>query len=187
MAYQHQRRLVAHWQGIKLNEKPLNAATKLVAVYLASNIRSDGEFANSWFHPGNAIAEELGLNRSTAYKALGNLLAAGVFDCETMNSRGLRLYSLALECPEGCNDKDHYTPLEKTARDGFTAHRLPRLESPHTDNQSAVKADTSVRQKHTETRHWETDLPHTYKELLNKELDRDIDNQIIWTNSKLST
>ena len=179
MTFQHLNRLVAHWHSVTLPDKNgelkgLNASDKLVAVYLAANLRSDGEWANSFYHSGEALAEELDLNRSTAYKALGRLITAGVFDCRTINKEGLRAYSLTLDCPPGCFESKHYTKLERVGRDGFTAHQKTTLGEPIADKQPAVKADSGVRQNHTATRLTPATEPHTYREL-NKQTNKELD------------
>lgn len=112
MAYQHSNRLTAHWQP-----KDLTLGAKAVAQYLASNIQAQGEWAGRYFHSGEKLAEALGISLKTAYKAIGQLIAVGLFEVETIH-RGsrLRTYSLALECPNDCQDPNHYTELEKSVR-----------------------------------------------------------------------
>ena len=177
MTFQHYNRLVSHWHNIKLTNdkgetlldkqgqpKPLTLASKSIAQHLAANLRSDGEWANSWYHTGEALAEELGINRSTAYIAIKHLLNSRVFDCRIINKEGLRAYSLLIECPEDCQDPNHYTELEKVARDGLT-----KPGETIGDKQRLVKPDTERRIAQTATHLSETDSPHTYRESINKQ------------------
>jgi hypothetical protein len=187
MTFHHYNRLVSHWHDVRLKNdkgetlfdkqgqpKPLTLAAKSIAQHLAANLRSDGEFANSWYHTGEAIAEELGINRSTAYIAIKHLLSSGVFDCRKINKEGLRAYSLLIECPEDCQDATHYTELEKAARDGLTKPGSLPLVEPIADKQCLVKADSERRIPQTATHLSETDSPNTYRESINKQ-EKEID------------
>lgn len=155
MAFQHLNRLTAHWQP-----QHLTGNAKAVALYLASNIQSKGEWANRYFHSGEKIASDLGMSLKTAYKALGQLIAVGLFEAETIH-RGsrLRTFSLALDCPEGCQANNHYTKLEKSGR-GLKA--LAEVSEPlgnfdYIDTPLIGNSD------------------YTYREELNREIDIDIE------------
>lgn len=112
MTFHHLNRFVAH--------SPLRDLTgnaKAVALYLAANIQNKGQWANRYFHSGEKIAEALGMTKKTALNALGQLLALGLFEAETIHYKSrLRTYRLAVECPEDCQAKNHYTKLEKSER-----------------------------------------------------------------------
>jgi len=155
MAFQHSNRLTAHWQP-----KHLTGNAKAVAQYLASNIQSKGEYAGRYFHSGEKIAEALGISLKTTYKAIGQLLAIGLFDYETIH-RGsrLRTYSLALECPNDCQATNHYTKLEKALRAPLALAEVlePLGNSDYIDTPLIGNSD------------------YTYRELLNREIDIDIE------------
>jgi hypothetical protein len=150
MTYHHANRLVAHWQP-----KDLTATAKLVALHLAQNLQAEGIYAGRYFHSGDLLSKELGLDIKTTYRALGSLVAAGLFDAETIH-RGTRLrtYSLALECPTDCQANNHYTALE-------IAGRVSAETEPIGKN---ALIDTPLIGKNA----------YTYRELTNKE-DLDID------------
>jgi len=150
MTFHHANRLVAHWQP-----KDLTATAKLVALHLAQNLQAEGTYAGRYFHSGDLLSKELGLDIKTTYTALGSLVAAGLFDAETIH-RGTRLrtYSLALECPTDCQANNHYTALE-------IAGRVSTETEPIGKN---ALIDTPLIGKNA----------YTYRELTNKE-DLDID------------
>jgi hypothetical protein len=150
MTYHHANRLVAHWQP-----KDLTATAKLVALHLAQNLQAEGTYAGRYFHSGDLLSKELGLDIKTTYTALGSLVAAGLFEAETIH-RGTRLrtYSLALDCPPDCQANNHYTALE-------IAGRVSTETEPIGKN---ALIDTPLIGKNA----------YTYRELTNKE-DLDID------------
>lgn len=156
MAYQHLNRLLAHSPF-----KDLTGNAKAVALYLASNIQSKGDWANLYFHSGDKVAEALGMSRKTAYKALGQLIASGIFEAETIHyGSTLRTYRLALECPEDCQAKEHYTKLEKALRGSHALAEVSEQSgnNDHSDTPQSGKND------------------HTYREAFKRDIDIDIKN-----------
>ena len=150
MTYHDANRLTAHWQP-----KELTSTAKLVALYLAQNIQAEGTYAGRYFHSGDQLSADLGIGRKTAYKAIGSLLAAGLFEAETIH-RGTRLrtYSLALDCPPDCQANNHYTALGLAGRASVALE--PSGQNDHIDTPLSSQND------------------HTYRETTNRE-DIDID------------
>ena len=156
MAFQHLNRLLAHSPL-----KDLTGNAKAVALYLASNIQNKGKWANLYFHSGDKVAEALGMSRKTAYKALGQLIASGLFEAETIHyGSTLRTYRLALECPEDCQATNHYTKLEKALKG---SHALAEVSEPSGNNDHS---DTPQSGKND----------HTYREAFKRDIDIDIEN-----------
>jgi len=150
MTFHDANRLTAHWQP-----KELTSTAKLVALYLAQNIQAEGTYAGRYFHSGDLLSADLGIGRKTAYKAIGSLLAAGLFEAETIH-RGTRLrtYSLALDCPADCQANNHYTALGLAGR--ASAAPEPSGQNDHIDTPLSSQND------------------HTYRETTNR-ADIDID------------
>jgi hypothetical protein len=156
MAFQHLNRFVAH---STLTDLTGNA--KAVGLYLTANIQAQGDWANRYFHSGEKIAEALGMSRKTAYKALGQLIASGLFEAETIHSGStLRTYSLALDCPEDCQAKNHYTKLERSLR---ASQALAEVSEP---NGKKGLAEVCLSGKND----------HTYREAFKRDIDIDIKN-----------
>lgn len=164
MAYQHSNRLTAHWQP-----KNLTPSARSVALYLAQNIRGEGNYAGLFFNSGEQIALALQINPSSAYSAVRQLLAAGYFTYQVLPEHartGLRTFSLALDCPPTCpNIQTHYSALELAARPQLTEIDLSDF---------LEYSDTPVKfsQANTLT---PVEFPRAYKELTNKEIDLDIE------------
>jgi hypothetical protein len=164
MAYQHANRLTAHWQP-----KNLTPSARSVALYLAQNIRGEGNYAGLFFNSGEQIALALQINPSSAYSAVRQLLAAGYFTYQVLPEHartGLRTFSLALDCPPTCpNIQTHYSALELAARPQLTEIDLSDF---------LEYSDTPVKfsQANTLT---PVEFPRAYKELTNKEIDLDIE------------
>jgi hypothetical protein len=155
MSFHHLNRLVAH--------SPLTDLTgnaKAVALYLSANIQSKGKWANRYFHSGEKIAEALGMTKKTALNALGQLLALGLFEAETIHyGSRLRTYRLAVECPEDCQAKNHYTKLEKSER---ASEALAEVSEPKGKNYSTNEEQRGKNYS-------------TYREAFKRDIDIDIE------------